>query len=191
MNEHPEHLTPVQSDRGFAGLPAIGGTVAAGEPKSIKFSPAVPGAYGGYAMVWESSSAEYPRLWLKVEVPADLREPTGPTVEAVIHLDAAEAWKLAEQLMTMVQNHYHGDARPDGRVYDEVADPPEMVCNWKRPEHIRVETGAPTYREITLVCEHGHAEGYPVRRIEGPVVLDHRVIEFIEAHKHDDESRED
>jgi hypothetical protein len=168
MTEHPEHLTPEASDRGFARLPAI------------------HGAYGGDAMVWESSSAEYPRLWLKVEVPTDLREPTGPTTEAVIHLDAAEAWKLAEQIMTMVQNHYHGDARPGGRVYDEVAAVgPETVCNWKRPEHIRVTTGVPTYREITLVCEHGHGEGYPVRRIEAPTVLDPRVAEFIEAHKHE------
>ena len=45
-----------------------------------------------------------------------------------------------------------------------------------------------TYREITLVCEHGHSEGYPARRIEAPTVLDPRVAEFIEAHKHDDES---
>lgn len=167
MTDHPEHLTPVQSDRGFAGMPAL------------------KGAYGGHVMVWESSAAEYPRLWLKVDVPINANKPDGPTNSETIHLDAAVAWQLAEQIMTQVQNHYHGDARPDGRVYDEVANPPEMVCNWKRPEHIRVETGAPTYREITLVCEHGHGEGYPARRIEGPVVLDHRVIEFIEAHKHE------
>lgn len=173
MTQHPEHLTPVASDRGLAGLPAI------------------RGAYGGDAMVWESSAAEYPRLWLKVEVPVNPNEPTGPTQEATIHLDAIAAWQLAEQLMTQVQNHYHGDSRPDGRVYDEVAGPPDMVCNWKRPEHIRVETGPPSYQEITLVCEHGHGEGYPARRIEGPVVLDHRVREFIEAHKHDDESGKD
>ena len=173
MTQHPEHLTPVASDRGLAGLPAI------------------RGAYGGDAMVWESSAAEYPRLWLKVEVPVNPNEPTGPTQEATIHLDAIAAWQLAEQLMTQVQNHYHGDSRPDGRVYDEVAGPPDMVCNWKRPEHIRVETGPPSYQEITLVCEHGHGEGSPARRIEGPVVLDHRVREFIEAHKHDDESGKD
>lgn len=168
MSNHPEHLTPVASDRGFAGLPGI------------------LGAYGGHAMVWESSAAEYPRLWLKVEVPVNPNEPNGARTEATIHLDAAAAWQLAEQLMIMVQSHYHGDSRPDGRVYDEVAAVgPETVCNWKRPEHIRVETGVPSYREITLVCEHGHGEGYPVRRIEAPEVLDRRVAEFIEAHRHD------
>lgn len=172
MTERPEHLVPTASPRGFVGLPPI------------------PGAYGGEAVVWESSSAEYPRVWLKLDVPINPNRPNEDHTQTTIHLDAAEAWKLAEQLMTSVQCHYHGDARPDGRVYDEVGKRPDMVCNWQRPEHIRVETGPPTYQEITLVCEHGHSEGYPTRRIEGPVVLDHRVIEFIEAHRHAEQRSE-
>jgi hypothetical protein len=126
MTNHPAHLMPVVSDRGLAGLPAITGVVAEGKPVGDSL-PAIRGAYGGDAMVWESSAAEYPRLWLKVEVPVNPNEPTGPTQEATIHLDAVAAWQLAEQLMTQVQNHYHGDSRPDERVYDEVAAPPAAM----------------------------------------------------------------
>lgn len=102
MSDLPEHLTVTASPRGFASLPEI------------------PGAYGGHALVYESSAAEEPHLWLQVTVPADLRDPDGETVEATIHLDVAKAWQLAEQLMLGVQEHYHGDSRPEVRVYDRI-----------------------------------------------------------------------
>jgi hypothetical protein len=95
MTAPAEHLTVETGDRGFARLPAI------------------PGTYGGEATVYESSAALEPRIWLNVEVPADLSNPTGPTVEATLHLDAEEAWKLADQIRHLVSNHYQGDATPD------------------------------------------------------------------------------
>lgn len=90
-----EHLQPKQSGRGFAAMPDI------------------PGEYGGYVKVYESSAALAPHLWLKVVSPVDANEPLGPMDEAVLHMTAENAWRLAEQLQTMVREHYHGDATPD------------------------------------------------------------------------------
>lgn len=95
MGDLPEHLTEKQSDRGFTSLPPI------------------PGTYGGEALVYESSAASGPHLWLKVQVPASLNEPDGPAVETIFHLDAEDAWKLADQIRHLVRNHYQGDATPD------------------------------------------------------------------------------
>lgn len=78
----------------------------------------VPSAYGGQGTVSESSAASGPHLWLDVECPANLNEPEGPTVEAILHLTAEHAWRLAEQLMTLVRDHYQGDARPESRIAD-------------------------------------------------------------------------
>lgn len=88
MTNDSKHLTAVRSNRGFDSLPGI------------------PGAYGGEARVYESSAASGPHLWLHVEVPADLNEPAGPTVEATLHLTAEDAVKLSEQLRFLVDTHY-------------------------------------------------------------------------------------
>lgn len=93
------HLDPSRSDRGFKRLPPI------------------PGNYGGEAVVYESSSAEEPKLWLKVIEPNDLNagsvgDLSAGTHSAMLHLTAEDAWKLADQLRWLVENHYHGDARP-------------------------------------------------------------------------------
>lgn len=94
LGDDMEHLTPVTTDRGFTHLPPI------------------PSTYGGATRVSESSSAEEPKVWLRVECPANLNQPDGPTVEAVAHLTAEDAWKLADQLRFIVENHYQGDAVP-------------------------------------------------------------------------------
>lgn len=96
----PAHLDITRSDRGFDRLPPI------------------PSEYGGNVSVYESSAADGPHVWLFATAPADLNNPSGPEVEAPIHLTAEHAWQLAEQLMTLVANHYQGDARPAERAAD-------------------------------------------------------------------------
>lgn len=108
----PAHLTATRSDRGFRRLPAV------------------RGAYGGSARVFESSSAEEASLWLNVT-----RDPVGwddsdPNVgELTLHLRADAALALAEQLLYLLRQHYHGDqlaalrAAPQpwrGDAYDDV-----------------------------------------------------------------------
>jgi hypothetical protein len=95
-----EHLTPTTTDRGFDHLPPI------------------PNEYGGAVRVYESSNASSPHIRLNATAPVDLNDPDGPTLEAALHLTAENAWRLAEQLMTLVANHYQGDARPDQRIAD-------------------------------------------------------------------------
>lgn len=58
---------------------------------------AIPGAYGGEVEVYESSAASGPHVWLKV-------------TESPLHLTAANATKLAEQLLALVANHYQNEA---------------------------------------------------------------------------------
>lgn len=65
----------------------------------------IEGAYGGTVHVYESSSAESPHIWLN-------------STKAPIHLTADAAWRLAEQLVTLVREHYHGDAVPEDRRFD-------------------------------------------------------------------------
>jgi hypothetical protein len=172
MTERPEHLAPViLNDRGFSGLPPV------------------QGAYGGDAMVWESSAAEYPRLWLKVNEPVNLNEPTGPTKDATVHLDAATAWQLAEQLMMLVQHHYQGDSRPAARAYDEVPEKPGISFVWPRwgwniPEHVQVEEDV-AHQTVALTCLHeSHTDGKPGRGFRDPMKFDHRMGAFLREHEH-------
>ena len=95
MSETKEHLTIKTSDRGFDSLPSI------------------PSEYGGEVRVYESSSAESPKIWLMAEAPVNLNEPNGTKLEAPIHLTVENAYRLAEQLMFLVKNHYQGDCTPD------------------------------------------------------------------------------
>ncbi|MFC3454035.1 hypothetical protein [Amycolatopsis speibonae] len=95
-----DHLDGAQSSRGFKRMPPI------------------PSEYGGDVHVYESSGATAPAIWLTATAPADLNNRDGAQVEAPLHLTADNAWRLAEQLMTLVANHYQGDARPDRRAAD-------------------------------------------------------------------------
>jgi hypothetical protein len=99
----PGHLTVNTSGRGFDGLPPI------------------PSEYGGEVSVYESSAAGSPHIWLRAEAPIDLNRPNGPTHEAAIHPTAENAWRLAEQLMFLVRNHYQGDESPEGDL-DAIRD---------------------------------------------------------------------
>ena len=93
LSEPPEHLRFTTTDRGFDHMPPIKGNHE-----------------GCQVRVYESSSASQPSLWLRAESPANLNIPEGPTVHAVVHLPVDDAWKLAEQIVRLVQNHYQGDA---------------------------------------------------------------------------------
>lgn len=94
-----EHLIVETSDRGFDYLPPILGSYA-------------DWLTGSKVEAYESSSAVGPHIWLMATAPVDLNHPDGPTVEAPIHLTAENAWRLAEQIMYLVRNHYQGDASP-------------------------------------------------------------------------------
>lgn len=89
MTEIAEHLKPIQSGRGFAVMPALR-------------SPSLDDVITAY----ESSNARSPH----VRVQIDPRDGV-----PICELSAENAWKLAEQLMTLVANHYQGDARPTER----------------------------------------------------------------------------
>jgi hypothetical protein len=101
----PPHLTVARSGRGLVKLPDI------------------PGAYGGHAEVYESSAASEPHLWLKVVETGSSRLDR-QDADATLHLNAEQAWQLAEQLMQSVRGHYHGDARPAARFAD-ILDTPD------------------------------------------------------------------
>lgn len=84
----------------------------------------IPSEYGGTIRAYESSAAIEPGIWVRAVAPVSLNEPNGLTVEAPMHLTAENAWRLAEQLMTLVRDHYQGDARPERRVADFVEPGP-------------------------------------------------------------------
>lgn len=97
----PEHLTPIPSDRGFDTMPAI---------------EARHGATVDTVTVAESSAAEAPHLWLRINGRA-LYECTNsaglPDVrvaaeagEMVAHLTLDQARQLEEQLAFLRTNHY-------------------------------------------------------------------------------------
>lgn len=90
-----DHLSMLRSERGFAHMPPIAG------------------AYGGQVQAYESSAASSPHLWLKAIAPEDPNYSQGPMREAMLHLTAEDAWKLADQLRWLVEHHYQGDARPE------------------------------------------------------------------------------
>jgi hypothetical protein len=90
-----DHLTVETSDRGFDSLPPI------------------PSEYGGNICVGESSAASAPHIWLWAECPVNLNDPSGPTMEAAMHLTCENAVRLAEQLTFLVKNHYQGDVTQD------------------------------------------------------------------------------
>lgn len=91
------HLDVTMTQRGFKHLPPV---------------PARRDA--GAVSVYEASHAETPCIWLKTEDEDDR--------EIILALEAEKAWALAEQIMYLVKNHYHGDSTPEwaeGRATDE------------------------------------------------------------------------
>ena len=88
-----DHLQPVKTDRGFKHLPPIPATHA-GRP-------------AGRVMVYESSAANGPHLWISVEQPADRNHPdNGEIIEASVHMTLEDAVKLAEQINYLAEHHY-------------------------------------------------------------------------------------
>lgn len=63
-------------------------------------------SYGGHVEVYESSAASGPHIWLRVESPADLNNPLGPSVEGIAHLTLEDATLLRDQLTQLIDNHY-------------------------------------------------------------------------------------
>lgn len=92
MADPPAHLISDTTDRGFMHLP----TLQTGR--------------AGRFVVYESSSAEQPRIWLEVN-----GDPA--------HLTVREAWKLVEQLALCCKLHYQGEGLPEDRVFDLVVRP--------------------------------------------------------------------
>jgi len=90
-----EHLEVGVTDRGFSHLPAI------------------PGAYGGEATVYESSAASSPHVWLNVRVPTDMNLNGRNFVEATLHLTVENAMKISEQLAYLVAHHYQNEGNND------------------------------------------------------------------------------
>lgn len=82
----PEHLVVSTSDTGF--------------DRGFAHLPPISGKHSGEILVYESSSASSPCIWLNVG-------------EESRHLTAESAWKLADQLRHLVLHHYQGDARPE------------------------------------------------------------------------------
>lgn len=78
-----------------------------------------------------------------------------------------------------------GQGDPHPQVFDGSCSLPapvgRKVLGWYIPEHVRAATGEGT---ITLQCEHGHAEGIPERRLDGPRFGDPHIGAFLRAHAH-------
>jgi len=91
----PDHLQVTTTDREFDHLPPIQST------------------YGDEFRAYESSAAEGPCIWLAIT----MRD----SKDVHAHLTAENAWHLAEQIMTLVRDHYQGDARPEQRIADLIA----------------------------------------------------------------------
>jgi hypothetical protein len=90
--------------------------------RGLAHMPKIPGTYGGDVMVYMSSAAVGPHVWLSA---ADQHGRSG-----AVHLTAEAAWKLAEQLMSLVRNHYQGDATPEwARTGTVDVDPIERDTN--------------------------------------------------------------
>lgn len=82
-----------------------------------------------------------------------------------------------------------GEGDPHPQVHDGSCSLPQTtrkVLGWFVPRHIRAVTGEGT---ITLQCEHGHPEGLPERRLDGPRFGDPHIGAFLRAHAHGVEIR--
>lgn len=66
----------------------------------------VPSSYGGNVAAYESSNAEHPHIWVRVQCPTDMNQPDGPITEAVAHLPIEGAQLLHKQLGHLIENHY-------------------------------------------------------------------------------------
>lgn len=75
-------------------------------PRGFHHSSPVQSTYGGEVRVYESSAAHSPHIWLAATVPADLNDPTGPSIEAHTHLSANDAEILRDQLTALLSVHY-------------------------------------------------------------------------------------
>lgn len=95
---NPQHVQPTLTGRGFARMDPIKAEHGDGE-----------------VQVYESSAASGAHVWLRT---SDVK--MGIPREMALHLTAEDAWRLAEQIMTLVRGHYQGDARPP--VTERVAD---------------------------------------------------------------------
>ena len=74
--------------------------------RGFKRFPEIESVYGGTIETYESSAAEEPRIWVRTVCPTNLNEPHGPSVEAVAHLNIADALRLAQQIQYLVEHHY-------------------------------------------------------------------------------------
>lgn len=59
----------------------------------------IPGAYGGFVRVYESSAASAPHVWVHV---------VDKACGAVLHLTVENARQLAADLTDLCDNHYQG-----------------------------------------------------------------------------------
>ncbi|MDB5716481.1 MAG: hypothetical protein JWO15_3878 [Sphingomonadales bacterium] len=91
MSDETSEIVPVEptvTDRGFK-----------------RYEP-VESRYGGHIRVYESSLADAPHIWVTSTAPSNLNDPTGPQVEAPMHLTLANAVVLRDQLTHLIENHY-------------------------------------------------------------------------------------
>lgn len=110
-----DHLANLAADARVVSVygtsdPRTQPTAAAGSPKrgerGFTYFDPIESTYGGDVRVSESSAACGPHIWVRVKCPADLNDPTGPTVEAVAHLALRDAKRLRKQLKWLIKNHY-------------------------------------------------------------------------------------
>lgn len=88
----PAHLDPDFTDSGHAMMPALAGIDGIGELAAYESPSTVD------ACVWVTTA-----------------DATG--TQARVRATADTAWKFAEQLITLVRNHPHGDQTPAGAAY--------------------------------------------------------------------------
>ena len=68
--------------------------------------------YGGRVVVYESSGAAAPRVWLRIDEEPGRYTGGGDPVDASIHLEVAAALVLAENIMRVCEKHYQLGGTP-------------------------------------------------------------------------------
>ena len=75
-------------------------------PRGFKHMPRLDGTYGERVTAYESSAADGPHVWINVYTKKDPGMAHSAAIQAAAHMTVDEAWKLAEQLMYLVNEHY-------------------------------------------------------------------------------------
>lgn len=76
--------------------------------RGFKFLPPITSTHGGTIEVYESSAAEYPAVWVRIQENMRGAEPS----DSHAHLPIEDALALSQQLAWLARNHYQVRQEP-------------------------------------------------------------------------------